>query len=95
LDNPDSDNPYATADDRPPVPVGMHRRRRRRRFLFRCAWGVAWTLIGLSIVLAIFVHKGLLGITGLVGAVIVAAVMLDPRRYSHWQDPQAKEESPD
>jgi hypothetical protein len=95
VENPDLDEPPAAANDRPPVPVGMHRRRHRRRFLIRCAWGVAWTLIGLSIVLAIFVHKGLLGITGLVGAVIVATVMLDPRRYSHWEDPHAREESPD
>jgi hypothetical protein len=89
------DEPPAGTNDRPPVPIGTHRRRRRRRTLIRCAWGVAWTLIGLSILLAIFVHKGLLGITGLVGAVIVAVVMLDPRRYSGWNDPQAKEESPD
>jgi hypothetical protein len=89
------DEPPPVASDRPPVPVGMHRRRRRRRFLIRCAWAVAWTLIGLSILLAIFVHKGLLGITGLVGAVIVAAVMLDPRRYRRWEDPHAKGESPD
>jgi len=89
------DEPPDATNVRPPVPVGAHRRRRRRRFLIRCAWGVAWTLIGLSIVLAIFVHKGLLGITGLVGAAIVAAVMLDPRRYRRWEDPHAKEESPD
>ena len=95
MENLRLDEPSAATNDRPPVPVGVHRLTRRRRFLIRCAWGVAWTLIGLSIVLAIFVHKGLLGITGLVGATIVAAVMLDPRRYRRWEVTDAKEESSD
>ena len=68
-------------NDRPPVPVPPRRRRRRRRLLIRAVHYAAWGLIALSVVLAIFVHKGLLGIAGLVGAAIVGAVMLHPRNW--------------
>ena len=89
------DEPTPADNERPAVPVGMHRQRRRRRLAVQWAWGVAWVLIGLSILLAIFVHKGLLGIAGLVGAAAVAVMMLDRRRWPRWEEPDATEESPD
>ena len=89
------DERTAAKDDRPPVPTGMHRRSRRRRKLVRWAIIAGWFLIGLSILLAIFVHKGLLGISGLVAAVAVAAVMLRPSKWREWNDPDLTEESLD
>ena len=80
------DESTAAENNRPSVPVGTHRRIRRRRLAIRWAWGIAWTLIVLSVVLAIFVHEGLLGISGLVGAVIVAVVMLNPDRWRRRDD---------
>ena len=79
------DNPPTASNDRPPVPIGSHRRARRRRRARRLMWWAAWTLIPASILLAIFVHKGLLGIAGLVAAAVVAYAMLHPRHWP-WRD---------
>ena len=91
------DEPTAAKNDRPPVPVGAHRRERRRQFLFRSATAAGGFLIGVSILLAIFVHKGLLGISGLVAAVAIAVVMLHPSKWRRWDDDDddLMEESPD
>jgi hypothetical protein len=90
------DEPTAPMDDRPPVPMGTHRREQRRRLMFRSAIIAGWFLIGLSIVLAIFVHKGLLGISGLVAAAFVAVFMLRPSKLRWWDDDDDfMEESPD
>jgi len=90
------DEPTAAKNDRPPVPVGAHRRERRRRLLLRTATVAGGFLIALSIVLAIFVHKGLLGISGLVAAVAIAVAMLHPSKWRWWDDEDDfMEESPD
>jgi len=52
------------------IPV---RRRSRRR---RVVWAVIWVVILLSVLLAMFVHRGFLGIVGLIGAAVVADVMI-------------------
>jgi hypothetical protein len=72
-------------NERPPVRSSTHRRRKRRRLLVRLAKHAAWLLIALSVILSIFVHKGLLGIAGLVGAVVVAVVMVHQRQWL-WLD---------
>jgi hypothetical protein len=77
---------------RPTVPVGIHRRRQRRRQLIRWASWAAGALIVLSILLAIFVHEGLLGISGLVGAAVVAAFMLRPSQWRRLGDDDLTEE---
>jgi hypothetical protein len=71
--------------DRPSVPVSPRRRRKRRRIVARAAKYAACGLVALSVVLAIFVHRGLLGIAGLVGAAVVGAIMLHPRKWL-WPD---------
>ena len=47
----------------------------RRRPRHNPSWYIAWTIALTSVLLAIFVHRGLLGITGLVGAAVVARYM--------------------
>ena len=88
------DQPAATPDERPPVPVGMHRQAQRRRQIARWAWWGGGGLIALSILLAIFVHKGLLGIASLVGAAAVAYFLLHPRRWL-WPDDEGDEDYDD
>jgi chromate transport protein ChrA len=75
------DQPAATPNERPPVPVGMHRKVRRRQQARRWARWVVIALVAASILLAVFVHKGLLGIAGLVGAVVVGYAMVWPNRW--------------
>jgi len=77
---------------RPPVPVGIHRQRQRRRQLLRWGGWAAGGLTILSILLAIFVHKGLLGISGLVGAAVVAVFMLHPSKWRRLNDTDFTEE---
>ena len=55
-------------------------RSRPGRF-WRLGRNVALAAVGVSIVLAIFVDKALIGISGLVGAVVVAVMMFDRRRW--------------
>jgi hypothetical protein len=50
------------------IPV---KRRRRHGPL----WYATWVVVIVSVLLALFVHRGLLGITGLVGAAVVARYM--------------------
>jgi hypothetical protein len=71
----------AAPNPRPPVPGSTHRTRKLRRLRIRVARYTAGGLILLSVLLAVFVHKGLLGIGALVSAVVVAAVMLHPRKW--------------
>jgi rhodanese-related sulfurtransferase len=47
----------------------------------RLGRNVALGTVGISVLLAIFVNKGLIGIAGLVGAVVVAVMMFDKRRW--------------
>ena len=55
----------------PDEAIPVKRRRRRHGRLWYAAWAVALA----SVLLAIFVHRGLLGIAGLVGAAVVANYM--------------------
>ncbi|HKB02199.1 MAG TPA: hypothetical protein VKD90_08270 [Gemmataceae bacterium] len=63
-----------------------------RRRAARWGWWSAAGLIVASILLAIFVHRGLLGISGLVFAVVVAWAMLRP---SKWRWPIEDDEDED
>jgi hypothetical protein len=54
-----------------PIPVKRRRRRHGR------IWYVAWGVCIVSALLSMFVHRGLIGITGLVGAAVVV-------RYTFW-----------
>jgi hypothetical protein len=49
-------------------------RQRRRRRPRGPLWYVGWGLSVVSVLLALFVHRGFLGIAGLVGAVVVTVV---------------------
>ena len=53
----------------------------RRRTRHNAWWYVAWLLAIASVLLALFVHRGLLGIAGLVGAVVVARYMFFNRPW--------------
>jgi hypothetical protein len=77
--------------------MGMHRRRRLGRAVRRTAVVAGWGLAGLSVLLAIFVHRGLLGIAALVAAVAVGWMMLHPNRWRRLAEygPEVTEESPD
>jgi hypothetical protein len=86
------DEPPTASNDRPPVPVGMHRKTRWRRRLVRWAWWSAGGLVVASVLLAIFVHKGLLGISGIVFAVVTAYAMFRP---SEWRRRFADDEEDD
>ena len=86
------DQPAATPDERPPVSVGMHRQAQRRRQIGRWCWWGGGGLIALSILLAIFVHKGLLGIAALVAAAATAYAMLHPRMWLRRQEDDADDE---
>jgi rhodanese-related sulfurtransferase len=63
-------------------------RNRPGRF-WRLGRNAALAAVGISILLAIFVNKGLIGIAGLVGAVVVAVMMFDRRRWRLAVDDEA------
>lgn len=59
-------------------------------------WGrnVALTTVAISILLALFVNKALIGISGLVGAIVVAVMMFDRRRWWLVTDDDVTQASP-
>ena len=59
----------------PDEAVAVRRRRRHNSW-----WYIAWAVTAVSVLLAIFVHRGLLGIAGLVGAAVVARYMFITNR---------------
>jgi rhodanese-related sulfurtransferase len=68
-------------------------RNRPGRF-WRLGRNLALAAVGISILLAIFVNKGLIGIAGLVGAVVVAVMMFDQRRWRLAVDDDVTRASP-
>jgi len=50
--------------------IAVNRRRRHEPL-----WYIAWGIFIASVLLSIFVHRGLLGIAGFVGAAVVARYM--------------------
>jgi hypothetical protein len=55
--------------------IAVKRRRRHEP-----VWYIAWGIFIASVLLAIFVHRGLLGIAGFVGAAVVARYMFFTNR---------------
>jgi hypothetical protein len=72
----------------------MHRQMRRRERAGRWALATAAGLVVVSVLLAIFVHRGLLGISGLVFAVVVAWAMLRPSKW-RWPTEDDEDEEED
>ena len=60
----------------------------KRRPRHNSWWYIAWALALLSILLTIFVHPGLLGILGFVGAAVVARYMFFANRSWLTSDPE-------
>lgn len=54
----------------PDEAIPVKRRRRHDSF-----WYVAWAVVIVSVLLALFVHRGFIGLAGLVGAIVVARYM--------------------
>ena len=51
-------------------------------------WYIAWSIFVASILLSIFIHRGLLGIAGFVGAAVVARYMFFTNRQWLTVDPE-------
>lgn len=63
---------------------------RRRRPPPGPFWYVTWSVLAASILLSIFVHRGLIGIAGLVGAVLVARYAFRNVRQAVTDDPRSE-----
>ena len=74
-------------DERKPIKPGS-----RRDKMSKVKGGVISFSVAIYILLAIFVDKGLIGIAGLVGAVVVAVMMFDRRRWRLAADDEAMPE---